>query len=49
MRQFLSRNNIQTVETVTPWETINKHGGSIMISTTNTVSRITHSGEDTEG
>ena len=49
MRQFWSRNNIQTVETITPWTNIYKSDGSLMIFTTNLSSRIIHSGEDSEG
>ena len=49
MRQFWSRNNLQTAETITPCESIYKPSGSLMISTPNLASRITDSGEDSEG
>ena len=49
MKQFWSRKNIQTAETINPWKIIYKPGGSLMISITNSSSRIMHSGEDLEG
>ena len=40
---------MQTSDTVTPWSSIYKPGGTIMISSPSLVSRVTTSGEDEEG
>ena len=43
------RNKVQTSETVTPWPSIYKPGGTMMISSPSLASRVTTSGEDEEG
>ena len=49
LKQFWSRINISTLEIITPWKSIYKPGGSVIISTPNIASTIINTGEDKEG
>ena len=48
-KQFWKRSKIQTSETITPWTSINKPGGTMMLSSPKLTSRVISSGEDEEG
>ena len=48
LKQFWSRTNISTSETITPWKSIYKPGGSVTISTTNIASSAINTGKDEE-
>ena len=48
-KQFWKRSKIQTSETITPWTSINKPGGTMMLSSPKLASRVISSGEDEEG
>ena len=48
-KQFWKRSKIQISETITPWTSINKPGGTMMLSSTKLTSRVISSGEDEEG
>ena len=49
LKQFWSRTNISTSETITPWESIYKPDGSVTISIPNIAASIINTGEDEEG
>ena len=49
IKKFWSRTNISTSETITPWSSIYKPGGTVTISTSNIASSVVDSGEDKEG
>ena len=48
-KQFWKRSKIQTSETITQWTSINKPGGTMMLSSPKLTSRVISSGEDEEG
>ena len=49
LKQFWSRTNISTSDTITPQKTLYKPGGLVRISTLNISSTIINTGEDEEG
>ena len=49
INKFGTRQKIQTSETATPWPSIYKPGGTMMISSSILASRVIISGEDEEG